>query len=312
MHEARVVAQGLRFPEGPMVLPDGSLLVAEMGGAAVARIRPDDGSIERIPIAGGPNGLALGPDGKVYICNNGGYALTEYGPMLLPGTGEADVTQPEGYEGGSIQRLDLATGAVETLYTHCGDVRLRSPNDVVFDSAGGLWFTDHGKVRRHDMDRGVLYYATADGATIVEAAHSLYQPNGVGLSPDGSKVYVAETPTGRLWQWDVAAPGELSKARPFGNGGGLVAGVGGLQFFDSLGVEEGGNICVATIFNPGITVITPDGDAEHVPLPGELYDPVPTNIAWGGDDMRTAYITLSATGRVMSCRWPRPGLRLNY
>jgi gluconolactonase len=99
---------------------------------------------------------------------------------------------------------------------------------------------------------------------------------------------------------------------PHPHGGSLVAGLDGHQFFDSLGVEEGGNVCVATIYNPGVTIISPRGEVEHVPLPGELYDPVPTNIAWGGDDMRTAYITLSATGRVMACRWPRPGLRLAF
>lgn len=311
MDDTRLVADGLRFPEGPTVLADGSLLAVEMAGAAVVRIA-SDGDIERIAVPGAPNGLALGPDGKVYVCNNGGYLMTELGPMLIPGVEPGGVTEPEGFQGGSIQRLDLDSGEVETLYTHCNGVRLRAPNDLVFDTAGGFWFTDHGKVRRHDMDRGALYYATADGSTIVEAAHSLYQPNGVGLSPDGSRVYVAETPTGRLWQWDVIGPGEVSRAVPWGNGGGLLAGVGGLQFFDSLGVEEGGRVCVATLVNPGITVVTPDGDVEHLPLPGEFYDPLPTNIAWGGDDMRTAYITLSATGRVMACRWPRPGLRLNF
>ena len=302
MEQARLVAEGLRFPEGPTVLPDGSLLVCEMATGRLAVI-DSHGVIERIEVGGGPNGAALGPDGAVYVCNNGGWPMHDYGSLLVP----ADVNQDDRYIGGSIQRVDLATGAVETIYDG-----LRSPNDIVFDADGGLWFTDYGKQRERDEDRGVVCYGRPDGAELRRVIAPLLRPNGIALSPDGATLYVAETPTGRLWRWTVTGPGEVEAALPHPHGGSLVAGLDGHQFFDSLGVEEGGTVCLATIYNPGITVVSPDGDTEHVPLPGQFYDPVPTNIAWGGDDMRTAYITLSATGRVMSCRWPRPGLHLNF
>jgi gluconolactonase len=108
-------------------------------------------------------------------------------------------------------------------------------------------------------------------------------------------------------------PGNLVKTSPFGTGGTLVTGLPGLQCFDSLGVEGGGNVCVATLLNGGITVVSPDGaNVEHVPVTGDLSDTLVTNICWGGDDMRTAYITLSTTGRIMAVDWPRPGLRLAY
>lgn len=302
MDDARLVADGLRFPEGPTVLPDGSLLVCEMATGRLAVI-DGDGGIERIEVGGGPNGVALGPDGAAYVCNNGGWPMHEYGPMLVP----ADVNQGDGYLGGSIQRVDLATGHVEVLYDG-----LRSPNDIVFDDAGGFWFTDYGKQREHDEDRGAVYYGRTDGSAMRRVVTPLLRPNGIGLSPDGRALVVVETPTGRLWRWDVVAPGEVAPTLPHEHGGSLVAGLDGLQYFDSLGVEAGGNVSVATIYNPGITVISPIGETEHVPLPGEFYDPIPTNIAFGDDDMRTAYITLSATGRVMACRWPRPGLRLRF
>ena len=134
-------------------------------------------------------------------------------------------------------------------------------------------------------------------------------PNGIGLSPDGDRVYVAETPTGRVFYWDLDGPGEI---RPYGrspNSGHLLVGLPGLQLLDSLAIDSEGYVCVATIANGGITVISPDGSSvEHVPLP----DPLTTNICFGGADLRTAYITLSGTGRLIALEWPRPGLRLSY
>jgi gluconolactonase len=298
MEDARIVAEGLRFPEGPVVMPDGALVVCEMAAGFLARIDPADGRVERVAeTGGGPNGAALGPDGKLYVCNNGGWPMVEVGPLLIP----ADVNQDDRYTGGTVQRVDLATGAVEVVYDG-----LRGPNDIVFDAHGGFWFTDYGKQRARDEDRGVLYYGRPDGAPLVDAVHELLRPNGVGLSPDGRTVYVAETPTARLWAWEVAGPGEVVKAHTFGNGGRLVAGLGGLQYFDSLAVAGDGRVCVATLLNAGITVIAPDGSAvEHLPLPPTCADPLPTNLCFAGDDGRTAYVTLSTTGRVMAFRRSR-------
>ena len=82
-----------------------------------------------------------------------------------------------------------------------------------------------------------------------------------------------------------------------------------MQLLDSLAVDSAGNVCVATIVNGGITVISPDGGKiEHVPMP----DPLTTNVCFGGPDLRTAYVTLSATGKLVSLPWPRAGLRLAF
>ena len=145
--------------------------------------------------------------------------------LTLPGN------QPADYKGGSIQRVDIETGQVETLYTHCGSNPLRGPNDLVFDSDGGFWFSDHGKTRERDRDRGGLYYARPDGSLIREVSFPLDSPNGVGLSPDGSRVYAAETHTGRVFYWDITGPGEIA-AHLSPNAGHLLAGLPGLQLLD--------------------------------------------------------------------------------
>lgn len=307
MQNARVLADGLRFPEGPVAMADGSVIVTELIGKKLTRVAPDGTTSTVAELGGSPNGCAVGPDGALYVTNSGGFKHMEAGPFLIP-QDEHGVTQPDDYIGGRIQRVDPATGAFTDLYTECDGHGLRGPNDLVFDSTGGFWFTDHGKRRRRDEDRGGLYYAAADGSSIREVQYPIDAPNGVGLSPDGSVVYWAETHNGRLQALDLAGPGEKAD----GAAPRLIAGLPGMQLFDSLAVQADGAVCVATIINGGISVITPDGDVTHVPNPAELFDPLVTNIAFGGDDRRTAFITLSGTGKLVACDWPTAGLELAF
>lgn len=300
----REIASGLKFPEGPIAMPDGSVVLVEIQRGTLSRVAPDGTITVVAELGGGPNGAAIGPDGAVYVCNNGGFEWHDIAGLSVPGNQASD------YSGGRIERVDLQTGKHHVLYTECDGHPLKGPNDLVFDADGGFWFTDHGKFRERDRDRTGLYYARPDGSSIREVVFPLESPNGVGLSPDGTHLYVAETFTGRVWTWDVTGPGQLDGGAPFAPGGGaLLAGLPGFQLFDSLAVDGDGNVCVATLVNGGITVISPDGSRiEHVPT----GDPLTTNICFGGDDLRTAYITCSGTGRLVAIEWPRPGLRLNY
>jgi gluconolactonase len=216
---------------------------------------------------------------------------------------------PEGWTGGCIQRVDLATGEASVLYAESSGRPLRAPNDLVFDAHGGFWFTDHGVRLERASDRTGLHYAKADGSSCEEVVFPLDGPNGIGLSPDGSVLYAAETHVGRVFSWPVTAPGEVASTTPVGHGGHLLAGLPGMQLLDSLAVDGAGWVCVGTLVNGGITAISPDGaTVEHIPFP----DPLVTNICFGGADLRTAYVTLSGTGQLVSCRWPRAGLRLNH
>ena len=305
MTDVTVIATGLRFPEGPISLSDGSVLVVEIARGTVSRVLPGGEVGVVAETGGGPNGMALGPDGRCYVCNNGGFEWREVDGQPVPTVQSLD------YGGGRIEAVNLETGEVKVLYRESDRGPLRGPNDIVFDAHGGFWFTDFGKMRQYDMDRGLICYAKADGSECREVIRGLITPNGIGLSPDGGTLYAAETIPGRVWAWELPEPGVARLDRSAGTlcRGRLVAGPGGYQEFDSMAVDSAGRICVATLHRGGITVIAPDGSSvEHVPLP----DRVTTNLCFGGPDLRTAWATLSGTGRLVSFEWPRPGLRLNY
>ncbi len=303
----RLVAESLEFPEGPVVLDDGRVAVVEVKSGSVALVDPADGGIDRIPTGGGPAGGALGPDGKLYVCNTGGFTgWSTTNGLTFPSVSSIDDAI------GMIQVVDLGTGQVSDLYVDCGGIGLNLPNDLVFDAHGGFYFTDYGRQRGRVVDCGVLYYAKADGSEIVEVAFPMTTPNGVGLAPGGEKLYVAETITSRLWSYTVIAPGQVKeRAGIHASPDGVVYSAPGFQPFDSLAVEANGNICVATTARGGITVVSPAGElVEFVKVPGE--DPAITNIAFGGPDMRTAYICSAARGRLYAADWPRPGLTLEH
>ena len=265
-------------------------------------MHPDGRTDILVNTGGGPNGAAIGPDGAIYITNNGGaFEWLDNQGMTIPGP------TPASHTGGYIQRYDLATGALTTLYSECDGRKLIGPNDIVFDKQGGFWFTDHGCSTPEGRKFGAVYYAKIDGSHVSRQRDHIISPNGIGLSPDEKTVYVADTQLGRLWGFDVAEPGVLAPQVGFGPGH-VVANMPGYQLFDSLAVEACGKVCVATIINGGITTIDPDGSSEHFAIP----DLIVTNICFGGDDMKTAWITASATGKLYRVKWPRPGLKLNY
>jgi gluconolactonase len=297
------ITDGLAFPEGPVLMPDGSIVLGEIATGHITRIAADGRKSMLANTGGGPNGVALGPDGMLYVCNNGGFSWGRTAQGLRP-IGKADDNS-----GGRIERIDPETGKVERVYDRCEDVHLSAPNDIVFDRHGDFYFTDHGHRQGRRVDHGAVYYAKADGSLIREVAYPLIGPNGIGLSPDGSILYVAETSSGRLWSWRIEAPGELAKPDwPSPTGGDLAAGLSGFQRYDSLAVEASGNIAIATLRFGGIVVVSPSGEeVERISTP----DPYTTNLCFGGADMKTAFVTLSGSGRLVSMDWARPGLVLN-
>jgi gluconolactonase len=293
--DVQLVADGLGFPEGPVALADGDLLFVQIDRGVLSRVH--NGKVATIAeLHGGPNGAARGPDGAIYVANNGGRAHS------------TDKIPP------CIQRVDVESGAVETLYVECDGVALAGPNDLVFDRTGSFWFTD--------MKGGAILYASPDGSSIERVINDADMPNGIGLSPDEGTLYWAQTHTRQVLRRTVSEPGRLVYS------GGctvqavfrqeldlscLVIGLPGSEEIDSLAIDAEGNICIGTLVNGGITVVSPDGhDLSKFSPPASFADQAITNICFGGNDLRTAYITLSETGRIISCRWPVPGLPLNF
>jgi len=297
-----LVTEGLEFPEGPIAMADGSIILTEIKGQRLTRVTPDGRKQTVVETGGGPNGAAIGPDGAIWITNNGGaFTWLDNQGLTIPGA------TPASHSGGALQRYDLKSGKLETVYDACDGRRLVGPNDLVFDRQGGVWFTDHGCSTPEGRKYGGLYYAKTDGSHISRQRDHLVSPNGVGLSPDETVVYAADTQLGRLWAFDIAEPGVLAPGPGFAPGR-VICNLQDYQLLDSLAVEAGGKVCVATIINGGITAFDPDGSTEHFAFP----DLICTNICFGGADMCDAWITASSTGKLYKARWPRPGLKLNF
>ena len=307
MTQFRTITDGLRFPEGPIAMPDGSVVLVEIERGTLTRVLPDGTKEVIAETGGGPNGAAIGPDGACYICNNGGFKWS----YDTASGGMRPIGQADDYVTGRIERIDMETGKVERLYDNCDGNRLSGPNDIVFDRKGNMWFTDLGKARERDLDRGAIYWAKPDGSEIKEVIQPFTTPNGIGLSPDEKTLYVAETEGGRLFAFDIVGDGEV-KLLPYPeslNGGRYITSDTGMRRYDSLAVEAGGNVCVATLFTGGITVASPDGGTVEFVETGDGYT---TNICFGGENLQKAYITLSWQGLLVECDWPRAGLPLNF
>ncbi len=290
-----VLAEGLGFPEGPVVMPDGSVFVVDLIGGRILRVW--NGKSEVFSnIGGGPNGAQVGPDGALYICNSGGARPDNHSL--------ADPTKP-----GRIERLDLDTGKVERLYEASKDAPLSAPNDLVFDADGGMWFTDYGKTLEECYARGGVYYARPDGSAIRPIVRDGTGFNGIGLSPDGKTLNFCRYFAGRLHSMEIVGPGKVTTVEGSDKPkvGYVGSGIGDCGF-DGVAVTEAGNICIATPHTGGVTTLTPGGDVSFAPMPDSFV----TNIAFGGDDMRDAYVTWSASGRLARMRWPEPGLKLNF
>jgi gluconolactonase len=321
--EFRVLAEGLGYPEGPVYQSDGRVLLVEIQNCTLTRIAPNGTKQIVATLGGGPNGAAIGPDGAVYVCNDGGmnFMPIPQPPALSPVS--VPYGQSPNYNGGYIQRLNLKDGTFTTLYSASNGNKLCSPDDLVFDATGHFWFTDWGKQRAADRDITAVYYAAADGSKITQAIPQRSAPNGIALSPDDKRLYVAETYARWIVYWELDGPGIIKSNKPVLDDSHLLtADIPGCGTLDSMAVDEEGNVYVATMLPKGpdptvaggITVVSPQGkilDFIELIVEGKP-EPLPSNICFGAPDRRTAFITLGGTGRLVSCEMKIPGKKLHF
>jgi gluconolactonase len=299
-----VLCEGLAFPEGPVFMDDGSIIVCEIAAGRITRVRRDGSRHTIATPGGGPNGAAIGPDGALWVCNNGGFKWRTQDGLLIPGH------QADDYETGRIERIDLATGKVERVYQAVDGHDLSGPNDLVFDATGGFWFTDHAKIRERQSDHGGLFHGRADGSRVRAAVYPLDHPNGVGLSPDGATVHVALTMQRLILSFDITGEGTVAPSLFDAVPGRIAASFPGGTLLDSLAMFADGDIAQATLLgNAGIATVNPaTGTIGY----GDFPDLLTTNVAFGGADMMAAAVCLSSTGRLALARWNKPGLRLAF
>ena len=337
-----LVTDQLAYPEGPVYLKDGSVLLVDIKNQTLNKVSTC-GEVSTIAeISGGPNGLAIGPDGNAYICNCGGF---QWMPVPIAATKQTlfiGGDQPADYQGGSLDKVNLKTGTVEKLYTPCSKARhvnlatfewevtdlpepiqLKGPDDLVFDQAGGIWFSDWGKSKGDKRDITGLYYAKADGSEITQMVYPLNAPNGIALSPAGDRLYTVETYTGNVLYWQLSGAGKISPNPKTLDGTYCLHGFSGPAIFDSMAVDEAGNLYIATMLpegnnpatNGGISIISPQGELlEYIEInrPDGKFSPLPSNICFGGKDNKTAYITLGASGALVKTTAKIAGLTLAF
>ena len=248
----RTLASGLGWPEGPAVLPDGSIAFVEMYRSQVSVFREGRGVERLADTGGGPNATILGSDGLLYVTQNGGIDGPFHAERMMPP---------------SIQRISQ-TGGVEVLLTEVDGVTLRAPNDLVFGPDGRLYFTDPG-VYEPDFPSspGYLFAVDATGKGEVLAELPPVYPNGLVAEPDGSIV------------WVESYTRAVRRRHPDGTIIDLHRFADPLAVPDGLKADTAGNLYITATAAGGICVLGPGGE----PVDFLSVGLVPTNCVFVRD-----------------------------
>jgi gluconolactonase len=282
-HPPELIAASLGWPEGPTVLPDGSVVFVESYLSQLTIVGADRIARRLAYTAGAPNSCVLGGAGDFYVCQNGGTV----GPWRA-----AEMTAP------SIQRLREG-GRAETLLTHVNGVALNGPNDLVFARDGRLIFTDPGTYNPQDPDRSYIYAIHPDGtASVLVAFAKPVFPNGIAVEADGSIV------------WDESYTGHVGRRRPDGAIEDLGRLPGDNPVLDGMKIGADGRLYVTDLVAKGIHILAPDGKAEGFIACGGA----PTNCAFDGETLwvtdagvLAASAKPSNTGKLWRLRVPGGG-----
>lgn len=260
------------FLEGPTFSADGTLWCVDIPFGRIFRIGPDKSWTLAVQYDGEPNGLAIAPDGRIFIAD---------------------------YKHG-ILALDPRGRAVEPVLDHVRGERFKGCNDLCFSADGDLYFTDQGATGLHDPT-GRVYRLTTDGRLDCLLSNGP-SPNGAALSPDGTALFVAMTRSGEVWRVPLRADGGTRKVQVFAR---LPAGVSGP---DGMAVDVDGNLVVCHAGLGRVFQVDRLGIPRGIVRSPEGL--TTTNCAYGGPDRQSLFITESETGSILLAHMDRPGVPL--
>ncbi|MBV7429392.1 MULTISPECIES: SMP-30/gluconolactonase/LRE family protein [unclassified Acidovorax] len=248
------------FLEGPVLDKAGNLYVTDVPWGRIFRVDPNGCWHTVVEYDGEPNGMKFLDDSILVI--------TDYKKGLI--------------------KLDVRSGVFTPLLARRNSESFKGVNDLVFDRHGNIYFTDQGQSGMHDPT-GRLFRLCTDGRLDLLISN-IPSPNGVALSPDEKVVYVAVTRGNCVWRAPLQADGSVSKVNQFFTSYGPSGP-------DGLAVDAEGRLFVA---NPGlgyVWVLNRHAEPEHV-LCGPKGASI-TNMAFGGADRKTLYVTNSTDGQIM-------------
>jgi gluconolactonase len=259
------------FIEGPSFDRDGNLYVVDIPWGRVFRVNPSGDFDVVAEYDGEPNGLKIHKDGRIFIAD---------------------------YKNG-IMQLDPATGAVTPHCTRYRVESLKGTNDLVFASNGDMYFTDQGLTGLHDPT-GRVFRLRPDGH-MDQLVSNGPSPNGIVLGPSETWLYVAMTRANAVWRMPLLPDGGTTKVGAFVH---LMGGSGP----DGMAMDSEGNLVVCHAGGGSVWIFSPIGEPLYrIKSCRGLF---PTNIAYGGPENRTVYITESDTGTILRAELPVPGRRM--
>ena len=258
-----LVAEGFEFTEGPAADSSGRVFFSDIPRRKIHVWTVPDGGVKRgdgpFPVetwldeSGSTNGLAFGADGLLYACQMG--------------------------ESRRVVAIDPNTKAIRPLAERHDGRRFNAPNDLWIDASGAIWFTDPAYGRKPEeleLDAEAVWWISPDRAEVRRVADGFKRPNGIGISPDGKTLYLADRGADVTWAYEITGPGTLGERRKFADSG-----------FDGFALDEHGNL-YGTPKAKLVRVHAPDGTAiGEIPLPES-----PSNVTFAGPDRRTLVVTV--------------------
>jgi gluconolactonase len=291
------MGRGLKRPEDVVVSRDGRVWASDQASAC-AEILPD-GGLRRVGKAGGaPNGINMDLQGRILIANFG-LGTSPTGPL---------------------QRLDPETGEIEIVCEKIDGRTLAASNYPITDRAGNIWCS-HSTFDRERSAKGLadgfVYRVRPDGLA-QKMADGFEFANGLALDADEAHLYVCQTMGRNVVRLPIRADGSLDAREPYGPLLGEPAFPNAAPerrarfgATDGCGFDQEGNLWVTLVVANKVVAITPSGRVEtilHDPT-GEVMD-WPTNVSWGGPDLRDLYIGSIRKDYILHARSPVPGMPL--